>query len=116
MHQVLFGHIERGDIPGMVALISRHDDVHVEVLGNLKHDRGPAVLPERSFSLRADLGWGRPGSMVLVGGSTHPGEEPALLRAPEALPDGHPARYLILGPRRVGWLSAAERAMMPSGV
>jgi CubicO group peptidase (beta-lactamase class C family) len=35
MHKVLSGHIERGDIPGMVALVSRHDDVHVEVLGNL---------------------------------------------------------------------------------
>lgn len=35
MHQVLSGHVERGDVPGVVALVSRHDDVHVEVLGNL---------------------------------------------------------------------------------
>ena len=35
MHQVLSGHVERKQIPGMVALVSHHDDIHVEVLGNL---------------------------------------------------------------------------------
>lgn len=35
MSKVLSGHIERGEVPGMVALVSRHDDVHVEVLGTL---------------------------------------------------------------------------------
>jgi CubicO group peptidase (beta-lactamase class C family) len=33
MHQVLSGHIERNQISGLVALVSRHDDVHVETLG-----------------------------------------------------------------------------------
>lgn len=36
MHQVLSGHVERGDVPGIVALVSRGDDVHVETLGTLK--------------------------------------------------------------------------------
>jgi CubicO group peptidase (beta-lactamase class C family) len=44
MHNVLSGHIERGDIPGMVALVSRYDDVHVEVLGNL-HVNGNDPMP-----------------------------------------------------------------------
>jgi len=35
MHRVLSGHIERNDIPGLVALVSHHDDVHVETLGTL---------------------------------------------------------------------------------
>lgn len=35
MHEVLSRHVERGDVPGMVALVSSHDDVHVEVLGKL---------------------------------------------------------------------------------
>ena len=35
MHQVLYGHIERGEVPGMGARVSRHDDVQVEVLGSL---------------------------------------------------------------------------------
>jgi len=80
----------------------------IEVLGNLKHDRGPAVLPEKSLALRADLGWGHAGSLVIAGGSTHPGEETALLRAHEALKDRSPAPYLILVPRHVERLSDAE--------
>jgi CubicO group peptidase (beta-lactamase class C family) len=35
MHQVLSQHIERKDVPGLVALVSRHDDVHVETLGSM---------------------------------------------------------------------------------
>jgi hypothetical protein len=35
MHQVLAGYVERQEIPGIVALVSRHDDVHVEVLGTM---------------------------------------------------------------------------------
>jgi CubicO group peptidase (beta-lactamase class C family) len=35
MHQVLSGYVERKDLPGLVALVSRHDDVHVEALGTL---------------------------------------------------------------------------------
>lgn len=33
MHDVLAGHVERGDVPGLVALISRGDEVHVDVIG-----------------------------------------------------------------------------------
>lgn len=35
MHRALAGYVERGDIPGIVALVSRNDHVHVEVLGTL---------------------------------------------------------------------------------
>src|SRR5260221_1262917 len=35
MHQVLSGYVERQKMPGLVALVSHHDDVHVEVLGTL---------------------------------------------------------------------------------
>lgn len=42
MHRVLSGHIERGEVPGLVALVSRYDDVHVETLGTLSVDHpGP---------------------------------------------------------------------------
>src|SRR6266496_1755948 len=33
LRAALQAHCERGDIPGLVALIARGDDVHVEVLG-----------------------------------------------------------------------------------
>jgi CubicO group peptidase (beta-lactamase class C family) len=35
LHRVLSAHVERGDMPGLVALVSCHDDVHVETLGSL---------------------------------------------------------------------------------
>jgi CubicO group peptidase (beta-lactamase class C family) len=35
MHEVLSAYIERKQMPGLVALVSHHDDVHVEVLGNM---------------------------------------------------------------------------------
>jgi CubicO group peptidase (beta-lactamase class C family) len=35
MHQVLSTHVERKEIPGLVALVSHHDDVHVETLGTM---------------------------------------------------------------------------------
>ena len=38
MHQVLSGYIERKDMPGLVALVSHHDDTHVETLGTLAFD------------------------------------------------------------------------------
>jgi CubicO group peptidase (beta-lactamase class C family) len=33
MHEVLAGHVERGAVPGLVSLISRRDEVHVEAIG-----------------------------------------------------------------------------------
>lgn len=35
MHRVLSGHVEQQEMPGLVALVSRHDEVHVETLGTL---------------------------------------------------------------------------------
>jgi CubicO group peptidase (beta-lactamase class C family) len=35
LHQVLSGHIHRGEMPGLVALVSCHDDVHIETLGTM---------------------------------------------------------------------------------
>jgi CubicO group peptidase (beta-lactamase class C family) len=38
MHQVLSGYIERKEIPGLVALVSHYDDVHIETLGTISLD------------------------------------------------------------------------------
>jgi len=35
MHHVLLGYVERQEMPGLIALVSHHDDVHVEALGTL---------------------------------------------------------------------------------
>jgi hypothetical protein len=41
MYQVLSAYVERNEIPGLVALISRHGDVYVEMLGTMAVDRPP---------------------------------------------------------------------------
>ncbi len=33
MNEVMAGHVERGDVPGLVTAVSRHDEVHVAALG-----------------------------------------------------------------------------------
>ena len=33
MHQTLSGYVERQEMPGLVALVGHHADVHVETLG-----------------------------------------------------------------------------------
>jgi CubicO group peptidase (beta-lactamase class C family) len=38
MHDVLSTHIEQGEMPGLVALVSQHDDVHVDTLGTYERD------------------------------------------------------------------------------
>ncbi|MGO9874909.1 MAG: serine hydrolase domain-containing protein [Acidimicrobiia bacterium] len=42
LRDVLSGHVERGALPGLIALVARHDHVHVDVLGtNAVGDRAP---------------------------------------------------------------------------
>jgi CubicO group peptidase (beta-lactamase class C family) len=48
LHEVLSWHVEQGEVPGLVALLSRHDEAHVEVLG--KKELG-APGPMRQDSL-----------------------------------------------------------------
>jgi CubicO group peptidase (beta-lactamase class C family) len=43
LHRVLSGYVERREMPGLVALVSRHDDVRVETLGTLAFD-SPAPM------------------------------------------------------------------------
>jgi CubicO group peptidase (beta-lactamase class C family) len=33
LHDVMAGYVERGELPGLVALVSRRGDTHVEALG-----------------------------------------------------------------------------------
>jgi CubicO group peptidase (beta-lactamase class C family) len=35
LHRVLSGHVERGEMPGLAALVSRHGEIHVDVVGAL---------------------------------------------------------------------------------
>jgi len=51
MHQVLSGHIERKEMPGLVALVSHHDDVHTETLGTLAFDNPASMKRDTIFRI-----------------------------------------------------------------
>jgi CubicO group peptidase (beta-lactamase class C family) len=51
MHQVLSGHIERKDLPGLVALVSHYDGVHVETLGTLAFDNPAPMQRDTIFRI-----------------------------------------------------------------
>ncbi|MDA8094128.1 MAG: serine hydrolase [Betaproteobacteria bacterium] len=54
LRHVLSGYVERGDIPGMVALLSRHHDRRVGTLGALSL-RMPAPVPRNAVFRTASL-------------------------------------------------------------
>ncbi|MFL6260037.1 MAG: serine hydrolase domain-containing protein [Thermoanaerobaculia bacterium] len=51
MHQVLSGYVERKEMPGLVALVSHHDDVHVEALGTLSFDNPASMRRDTIFRI-----------------------------------------------------------------
>src|ERR1700761_6900233 len=40
---VMAGHVERGDVPGLVMLVSRHGEVHAEAIGRLAFEGSPML-------------------------------------------------------------------------
>ena len=71
----------------------------IHVTGSVKYDQlSPTAAPPDGDAVRADLGLGA-GDRVLMGGSTHPGEEEALVAAFQALRGGAAALRLVLVPR-----------------
>jgi CubicO group peptidase (beta-lactamase class C family) len=51
LHHVLSGYVERHEIPGLVALVSRHDDVHMETLGTLSFDNPTSMQRDTIFRI-----------------------------------------------------------------
>jgi len=44
LHDVVWVHVDRGEVPGLVALVARDDDVHVETLGAIREiERWPTA-------------------------------------------------------------------------
>jgi 3-deoxy-D-manno-octulosonic-acid transferase len=72
-------------------------DRHIHVTGSVKYDELQG-LPAEAATVRRDLGVGDT-EIVLMAGSTHPGEELTLLRVYEALKADWPHLRLVLVPR-----------------
>jgi CubicO group peptidase (beta-lactamase class C family) len=51
MHKILSGYIQRKDMPGLVALVSHHDDVHVETLGTLSFENPSPMKRDTIFRI-----------------------------------------------------------------
>jgi CubicO group peptidase (beta-lactamase class C family) len=51
LHRALSGYVERKEMPGLVALVSRHDDVHVETLGTLAFGRPAPMQRDTIFRI-----------------------------------------------------------------
>ncbi|MBE1491158.1 serine hydrolase domain-containing protein [Plantactinospora soyae] len=51
LSDVLAGHVESGKIPGLVALVSRGEETHVEALGTMRHDGGAPMRRDTIFRM-----------------------------------------------------------------
>lgn len=51
MHVTMAGHVERGEIPGMVLLVSRRGEVQVDAIGTLGADGGPPMRRDTVFRI-----------------------------------------------------------------
>jgi len=55
MRQVLSGYVERKEMPGLVALVSRHDDLHVETLGAMSFGHPAPMKRDTIFRVLAAI-------------------------------------------------------------
>ncbi len=51
MHEVMAGHVERGDMPGLVTLVSRGGDVHVDAIGMQEVGGGAPMRRDTIFRI-----------------------------------------------------------------
>jgi CubicO group peptidase (beta-lactamase class C family) len=51
LHDVMAGHVERGDVPGMVTLVSRRGEVHVDALGTMALGGGDPMRRDTIFRI-----------------------------------------------------------------
>ena len=51
MHEVMAGHVARSQVPGMVMLVSRQGEVHVEAIGMLAFDGSEPMRRETIFRI-----------------------------------------------------------------
>jgi CubicO group peptidase (beta-lactamase class C family) len=51
MHQILSGYIDRKEMPGLVALVGHHDEVHIETLGTLSFDQSAPMRTDSIFRI-----------------------------------------------------------------
>jgi CubicO group peptidase (beta-lactamase class C family) len=84
LHSRLRAYVERGDVPGLVALIARGSDVHVEVLGTLALDDAAPLGRDAIFRIASiSKPIGAAGAMVLVDDGVLAPDDPVETFLPE---------------------------------
>jgi len=86
----------------------------VKRTGNIKFDQ-PAPEPADGRSARSSLGL-QDGEQLIVAGSTHPGEEEALVDAYRSLAERHPSLLLLLAPRHIERAAQVEAMVCERGL
>ncbi|GFJ78298.1 serine hydrolase domain-containing protein [Phytohabitans houttuyneae] len=51
LNGVLARHVDSGKVPGVVALVSRGGETHVEAIGTMRHDGGPPMRRDTMFRM-----------------------------------------------------------------
>src|SRR5437879_7201536 len=51
MHEVMAGYVERGEVPGLVTLVSRRGEVHVDVIGTQAIGDSPPMRRDTIFRI-----------------------------------------------------------------
>jgi 3-deoxy-D-manno-octulosonic-acid transferase len=101
----------QGDEDAMRIVALGADPRRVRIAGNLKFDGTPSEPPPDVVRLAAAVGPRR----VIVGGSTHDGEDEALLEAYRRVAPGHPDLLLLLAPRHPERLAAVAERIRAAG-
>ena len=90
------------------------DSRFVRRTGNIKFDQ-PMSEPSRSGISRSDLGVGEH-EQLLVAGSTHPGEEEAIVAAYRLIVASCPSAVLLLAPRHIERAEQVEAMLRAQGL
>ena len=51
MHDVMKGYVERGEVPGLITLVSRRDEAHVDALGSLAYEHSDPIRRDTIFRI-----------------------------------------------------------------
>jgi CubicO group peptidase (beta-lactamase class C family) len=51
MHDVMAGYVERGEVPGLVTLVSRHGEMHVDAIGRKAAGGGDPMRRDTIFRI-----------------------------------------------------------------
>lgn len=90
-------------------------DEQVFVTGTMKYDNIPTHIDEYSKNKIANLFHIKDSDLVLIGGSTHEGEEKKLLRVLERLSKTYPNLRLIIAPRHIERIKDVSRLIEKAG-